>query len=95
MQTNLLLLIIKLIVGGIAAFLAIMLWSRTRDVAWTCLIAGVVTSYAGIVYDMLMQLGVVISGGVAVAGIQIVTLLFAVVPSCFFIAAFIIMIVRN
>lgn len=95
MQTEVVLLIIKLVVGGIAAFLAIMLWSRTRDAAWMCLVAGIVTSYAGIVYDMLVQLGIVVSGGITVAAIPIATLLFAVVPTLFYIFALILMLVRS
>ncbi|MBP3710292.1 MAG: hypothetical protein J6I73_07825 [Treponema sp.] len=94
-QTNLLLLIIKLVAGGIAAFFAIMLWSRTRDAAWACLVAGVVALYAGIVYDMLVQLGVVVDNKFIVAGIPVAAIVFAVLPSCFFTVAFILMIRRN
>lgn len=95
MQVNLLLLIIKLVAGGVAAFFAIMLWSRTRDAAWTCLASGVVTLYAGIVYDMLVQVGVIAANRFTVAGVPIVALIFAVLPSCFFIVAFIVMIRRS
>ncbi len=94
-QSELLLFIVKLVLGGITAFLAIMLWSKTRDAAWMSLVAGAVTSYAGIVYDMMVRLGIIIPGGVSVAGIPLATLLFTVIPSCFFILAFILMLVRS
>ena len=94
-QGDILLSIIKLVLGGIAAFCAIMLWSKTRDAAWMSLAAGVVTSYASFVYDMMTELGVILPGALSVAGIPLPTLLFAVVPSCFFIVAFILMIRRN
>lgn len=94
-QSELLLFIVKLVLGGITAFLAIMLWSKTRDAAWMSLVAGAVTSYAGIVYDMMVRLGIIIPGGISVAGIPLATLLFTVIPSCFFILAFILMLIRS
>ena len=94
-QSELLLFIVKLVLGGITAFLAIMLWSKTRDAAWMSLVAGAVTSYAGIVYDMMIRLGIIVPGGISVAGIPLATLLFTVIPSCFFILAFILMLVRS
>lgn len=85
--------IIKLALGGITSFLAIMLWSKTRDAALMSLVAAVVTFYAGIVYDMMLALGIVSS--VVILGIPIFTLLFAVVPQVFFICAFVMMVWRN
>ena len=94
-QGDIILSIIKLVLGGIAAFCAILLWSKTRDAAWMSLAAGVVTSYASFVYDMMTELGVILPNALTVAGIPLPTFLFAVVPSCFFIVAFILMIRRN
>lgn len=94
-QSEIVLYIIKLVLGGIAAFLAIMLWSKTRDAAWISLVAGAVTSYAGIVFEMLVKLGIIVPGGLAVAGIPLATMMFTVIPELFFILAFILMIVRN
>ena len=94
-QGDIILSIIKLVLGGIAAFCAILLWSKTWDAAWMSLAAGVVTSYASFVYDMMTKLGVILPNTFAVAGIPLPTFLFAVVPSCFFIISFILMIRRN
>ena len=94
-QSTLVLYIIKLSLGGIAAFLAILLWSKTRDAAWMSLVAGVVTSYAGIVYNMLVDLGIVLSGGPLVFGIPLATLLFTCIPTLFYILAFVLMLIRN
>ena len=94
-QGDMVLSIVKLVLGGISAFCAIMLWSKTRDAAWMSLAAGVVTSYASFVYDIMTKLGVILPGALIVAGIPLPTLLFAVVPSCFFIIAFVLMIRRN
>jgi len=94
-ESMLVLYIIKLVLGGIAAFLAILLWSKTRDAAWMSLVAGVVTSYAGIVYSMLVDLGIVVRTGMLVFGIPIAKLLFTVIPTLFYILAFILMLLRN
>lgn len=94
-DASLLLYIIKLVLGGIAAFFAILLWSKTRDAAWMSLVAGIVTSYANIVYEMLVDLGIVLSNGPLVAGIPLATLLFTVIPTLFYILAFILMLIRN
>ncbi len=94
-QTALILYIIKLALGGLTAFFAILVWSKTREGAWISLVAGVIVRYAGIVYDMLLDFGVVFAMEIQVAGIPLTTLLFTVVPSLFFILAFILMLVKN
>lgn len=94
-QSTLLMFIIKLALNGVAAFLAILLWSKTRDAAWMSLVAGAVTGYAGIVYELLVALGVVLEGTVLIAGIPLLTLLFAVIPTLFYILAFILMLARS
>lgn len=92
MQPDMLLHCIKLVLGGIAAFLAILLWSKTREAAWIAVIAGIITAYAGIVYNVLVVFGIAVekSSVPAIAGMNIITLLFTVIPQLFFIAAFII-----
>ncbi len=92
---DLVLSVIKLAAGGFAAFFAILLWSKTRDTAWMSLVAGTVTSYAGIVYEMLLGFGLFSSGMIEVFGIPLASLFFAIVPPLFYIAAFIIMLLRK
>ncbi|MCF0241517.1 MAG: hypothetical protein HUK25_02715 [Treponema sp.] len=94
-QADITLAIIKLAAGGITAFLAIMLWSKTRDVSWMSLVAGFITSYAGIVYELMINLHIVTAAGPVVFGLPLSTLLFTVVPFVFFILAFILMLVRR
>ncbi len=97
-QSEIILYIIKLILGGVAAFLAIMLWSKTRDVAWMALVAGTVTTYANVVYEMLVGFGILFVGSstpVQLAGIPLTTLLFATIPTLFYITAFALMILRT
>ena len=87
-QEELVLLAVKLILGGFAAFLAIFLWSRLYDSAWMALVGGTVTGYADIVYDMLRAIGVV-------AGAPLTTLALTAMPFFFYIVAFILMLIRT
>lgn len=94
-QSTLILYIVKLVFQGIVAFLAILLWSRTRDAAWMSLVAGAIDSYAGTVYSMLADLGIWFTGDIYIHGVSLIQLQFAVVPPLFYIIAFILMIRRT
>ena len=97
MQSEMILQCIKLVLGGIAAFLAIMLWSKTRESAWMALIAGTVTSYAGILYDVLRVFGIAAfqNASLEIAGINLITLFFAVVPQLCYVIAFVLALIRK
>ena len=97
MQSEMILQCIKLVLGGTAAFLAIMLWSKTRESAWMALIAGTVTSYAGILYDVLRVFGIAAfqNASLEIAGINLITLFFAVVPQLCYVIAFILALIRK
>ncbi|MCI6798102.1 MAG: hypothetical protein ACI4MA_09305 [Treponema sp.] len=82
----------KLVFGGIAAFLAILLWSKTRRAGWLCLSSSVLISYAGIIYEMMVDMGILSAGNFFVYGIPVLRLCFAVVPALFLITALILII---
>jgi hypothetical protein len=88
------LIIIKLVFGGLASFFAILLWSKTRDFAWMSLVIASLCTYAAIVYDVLENLGVIPVGLYTFYGISIASLFFAIVPSIFYIISFAIMLKR-
>ena len=90
MNPQLLLFIIKLVLGGIAAFLAIFVMSKTRDASWMFLVAGFLFSYAALVVDLMTELGIFAVDFVLVGGMPLVSLLSAVIPNLMFITAFII-----
>ncbi|MBO4321076.1 MAG: hypothetical protein J5857_11485 [Treponema sp.] len=94
-QTELTLYIIKLVLGGLATFFAILVWGKTRDAAWMCLVAGIVLEYCGTVYNMFLDFGVVFTGDLKIADIPLTTILFTVVPPLFFILAFILILRRK
>jgi len=96
-ETEVIFFIIKLFLGGVIAFLTIMLWSRTRDFSWMFLILSAVTGYSSVVFDLLLRLGFVTSRLVNVLGTEIplVQLVLAIVPSIFVIIAFILMLIKT
>ncbi len=94
-KSEMILYLLKLVLGGTAAFLAVMLWSKTKDAAWSAIVAGAVTEYAGLVYNMLIDLYVILPCEAALLGIPLTTLIFNVIPEMFFITAFILMLRRT
>lgn len=96
-ENEILFFIIKLFLGGVIAFLAILLWGRTRDFSWMFLVLAAVTGYSALVFDLLLRLGVVSSRDVLVLGIYIplARLVLAVLPSLFVIIAFILMLIKT
>lgn len=95
MSSQILLFIIKLILGGIVAFLAILLMSKTRDAGWMFMVAGFILSYAAMLYELLIDLGVLTLGSINLFGIPVTTLICTAVPSLCFIIAFIIMLCKK
>jgi len=90
MNPQILLFIIKLILGGIAAFLAIFVMSKTRDASWMFLVAGFLFSYAALVIDLMTELGIISLDSILLFGMPLISLLSAIIPSLMFIIAFII-----
>ena len=97
-ESTIILYILELVLGGIAAFFAILLWSKTRDAAWMAFIAGIVTSYAKTVYQLLVELGIIYisnSNIIDFFNIPLTTILFSVIPPLFFITGFVLMLLRT
>ena len=90
MDSQILLFIIKLILGGIAAFLAIFVMSKTRDASWMFLVAGFLFAYAALVIELMTELGIFAVNSIMVGKMPLIPLLTAVIPNVMFITAFII-----
>ena len=85
----------QLILGAIAAFLAIFLWPKIRDVAWILIIFGSIFAYIETVYYILNMLGVSADDKVVIAEVPVIPLALPTIRTLFFVAAFIIMIYRQ
>ncbi len=88
-------LFVRLVFGGLAAFLAIVLWTRVRDAAWILVIAGTLASYAALLYEILRYFGFFAAGGLTLWGMDPARLVSDNLSVLCFIAAFILMIRQN
>jgi hypothetical protein len=88
-------LVSRLAVEAAATFLAIILWSKTRDPAWMLIVIGTVASYADILFSTLEIAGVADPGMGSVAGIPLARIAFGNLPSLFYIAGFAVLIARK
>lgn len=95
MDYEILLFIIKLILGGIVSFLAILLMSKTRDFACMTLVSGILAGYAVIVYRLLIKIGVLTVSRTQIFGIPLSVFLSILIPSIFFIISFILLILKK
>ncbi len=94
-DSNVLFLLIRLCLGGLAGFLAIMLWTRIRDAAWLLIIAGTLASYAALLYEILSLFGFFHGPALTLWGLDVARLLSENVPVLCYIGAFILMIRKN
>lgn len=94
-QTELIIYIIKLILGGLSSFLAIMLWSKTREAEWMSLLAGFVINYAGTIYSLLLDMNIIYEDKILFFGLPLTSLIFSVIPQIFFIIAFAVMLKKT
>jgi hypothetical protein len=92
---DVLLLVSRLAFAAVAMFLAIILWSRTRDTAWMFIVVGAIAAYADIIYSLLIQFGVIDREAFTPGGVPVASLVFTNLPSIFFSIAFMVMIVRK
>jgi len=85
----------SLATGALAAFFAIMLWSKTRDIAWMFMAIGTIIDYLETIYSILSLFG--LTGGRLLIGgnIPVVKILLPNLRSAFFIAGFLVMIIRK
>jgi len=88
-------IICNLVLGSISAFLAILLWSRTRDAAWICVIISAIISYVGVIYSILNLLGVIRGNILSENAALIISILLSCLPTVFIIMAFFIMALRK
>ena len=85
----------RLILGAMAAFFAIVLWSKTRDIAWMLLAIGALAMYIEIVYSILEFLGIASVNAVLIGSISLAAIVLPVLRMVFCIAAFLVMVVRQ
>jgi hypothetical protein len=84
-----------IVFGAFATFCAILLWSRTRDLAWTFIIIAAIVSYAGIAFTTFIRLGLVEEEFFSFRGIPVVRLALTDLPLVFMAVGFLIAVARK
>lgn len=72
-----------LVMGAFSTFCAILLWSRTRDMAWTFVIIGAIVSYADIALATLRSFGILGEDLIRYQGIPVLSIALANLPLLF------------
>jgi hypothetical protein len=85
----------RLILGALASFFAIMLWSKTRDVAWMLVVIGTIAGYVEIVYSILEMFGITRGDIMLIGSVPVAAIILPALRISFFIAAFLIMVIRR
>jgi len=85
-------LVIDLALSGIVAFLAIMLWSITREPAWMLVIIGLVMRFGDVAFQTLHRFGIISVIELRVSGVPLFWMLIRAVPLLFIIVGIIAMI---
>jgi hypothetical protein len=85
----------RLFLGALAAFFAIILWSKTRDVAWMLMVIGTIAAYAEIVYSILDIFGITGGNLLSIGSVPLASIVLPNLPTVFFIAAFVVMVIRK
>jgi len=89
------LMLSRFTLGAIATFLAILLWSRTRDTAWMLIVVGTIAYYGEIVFTALEAFGVIRLDVLTIGSVAVFPIILANLPIFFFILAFLVMLVRR
>ena len=85
----------RLILGALAVFLAIVLWSKTRDIAWMLMIGGTAAMYAEIVWSILGLAGISSGNALLIGSVPLSAIVLPALYMVFFIAAFLVMVTRR
>ncbi|MDR2618945.1 MAG: hypothetical protein LBC62_08755 [Treponema sp.] len=85
----------RLSLGALASFFAIMLWSKTRDIAWMLMVIGAIAAYVETVYSILELFGITGETVISIGAVPLVSIILPCLPTIFFIAAFAVMVARK
>lgn len=85
----------QLVLGAIAAFLAILLWPRIRDAAWMLIIFGVIVAYIETVYSILKDFGIAGEEIIVLDSVPLISFILMTIRMIFFITAFAIMVFKQ
>lgn len=85
----------RLVLGASASFMAIVLWSKTRDIAWMLMVIGTIAAYAETVYSILGRFGLTEGTRFLLGSVPVASLVLPNLPTAVYIGAFAVMIARK
>lgn len=91
-QTQIIFWCIKLVLGGFASFFAILLWSKTRRACYLSLVSSILISYAGLIFELMLDLGILSRDIFIFFGLPVLSLAFTVLPALLLILSLILII---
>lgn len=95
MDIEVLALAVRFGVMALATFLAIVVWSRVRDVPWMLIVIGILSGYADILYLLLVQFGLLPDPSLSKGASAALAFVFPNLAWLFFSAAFLAMLSRR
>lgn len=90
--TELSVLVTDVALSGVAAFVAIMLWSLTREPAWMLVIIGMVIRFGDVAFQMLDRFGIIAVIELRAFGVPLFWMALRAIPLLFIIAGLIMMV---
>ena len=93
MNEEIVIILIDNILAGIAAFLAIVVWVKTRDISWIFIVLSVIGFYVAVIYKTLLFFGLTVS--ITIAGIRVGQMIFGYIPVLLMITALALKAVKN
>ena len=85
----------RLVLGALAVFLAIILWTKTRDMAWILVIVSALTAYIEIIWSVLEAVGINAGNFPLIGSLSLAAAALPALRMIFLIAAFFVMIIRH
>ena len=85
----------QLLLGAVAAFLAILLWPKIREAAWMLIILGIIVAYIETVYSIIKTFGIWSDDFFLFGSVPLISFILPIVRMLFFISAFAIMIYKQ
>ena len=95
MTANDIYILVQVFIGAVGTFCAILLWSKTRNVAWIFIIIGTIVLYTRIVFFTLEEFGIIEAGALQLFGVPVFQLFLDNIPIICFIVGFSIKISKN
>lgn len=85
----------QLLFGFLAAFVAVLCWSKTRDASWMFIISGTLIHYVWLIFQLLTRMEVLSSEMGILAGWPVLTMALSALPFLFYALGFIFFLVKK